>query len=988
MAKVKKKFFRVSTLLVSLGLVFNCLSSSTTNAVPIDAEGNPELISATEVSELPTKLPKDKQELVSKRTKYSTRYLNRDGSYTEEVFKEPQFYLDKVDNKWKKIDNTLKKSGKKNKKFESAANDIIFSFSEESSPSDTEAVTDPDNIEQESGTNPNNTEQETSTGSDIIEQEPNTNTENTTTPVEQENTELPLQEEATDITTQTETDMAVSSDQEGTVETEAPDSSDQEIVITEPASPVQTEQGGSKGASESVKQTDSLVSVEENDNSVGFTPVGAEQVQGVVKDNQITYPNLFPATDARYTTNGDSLKEDLILHSFTNNIFSFELNLNGVTPNMENDGTISFKDLNGDTKWYFDKPFMDDANGKHSDDVRLELREDNGKTYVDVVADSAFLQEADTVYPVTIDPTISNSDVMRDTFISSTNPNTAYSSAAKMYTGKHSTYGTTRTLVQWYLPSLPNSAEISTATFKAYQSNTSATTNATIDLFRITDYWTGTGATWNNPPTIPASPYASVTSNVVGGYYTWDVSNLVKDWYSGARPNYGFLLKQQNESTTTYRSFSSVNDTANLPVLTINYNIDPIGIGPNWFTTEDGVNPTNGNLVKQQMDFDLVRTYNSKQSSIAGIFGYGWLVNAEMHLERNVAGPVALMDEDGTRHYFGQDGGYVAPDGIYADLVKNADDTYMLTAKDGTVIDFTTDGKLSKITETTGNTKSYAYGPNGKLSTINDAARGITTFEYGTNGYVSKVTDPENRSFNYSYDASKNLRTVTDANGNVTAFEYDSAHNMTKITDPNNTVRTIDYVSEQVTKYFTTFTTGGVVDTNTSNYSYDAANMMTSVTDDEGNRTDYHYNADKIIDNVTQVSADDHVPPTPVTNLRASASGATGITLAWDAATDNVAVSGYEIYQDGTLVGSSMEPTWSASDLTPGYSYEFSVVALDAAGNRSTETSVTASTLSYKNPVYEYDASNRLIRITYDTGAVYEYSYDNNGNLLKVTKTN
>lgn len=60
---------------------------------------------------------------------------------------------------------------------------------------------------------------------------------------------------------------------------------------------------------------------------------------------------------------------------------------------------------------------MVDSNDKYSDKVNLVLRKENGKAYVDVVADKTFLEDTNTKYPVTIDPTINDWDVMRDTFI-------------------------------------------------------------------------------------------------------------------------------------------------------------------------------------------------------------------------------------------------------------------------------------------------------------------------------------------------------------------------------------------------------------------------------------------------------------------------------------------------------------------------------------------------------------------------------------------
>ena len=78
---------------------------------------------------------------------------------------------------------------------------------------------------------------------------------------------------------------------------------------------------------------------------------------------------------------------------------------------------------------------MTDANGKRSEKVQLNLREANGKTYVDVTADPSFLQDATTKYPVTIDPSIDTWDVQRDNFVASAFPTSIYSSNTYMDTG-------------------------------------------------------------------------------------------------------------------------------------------------------------------------------------------------------------------------------------------------------------------------------------------------------------------------------------------------------------------------------------------------------------------------------------------------------------------------------------------------------------------------------------------------------------------------
>ena len=71
---------------------------------------------------------------------------------------------------------------------------------------------------------------------------------------------------------------------------------------------------------------------------------------------------------------------------------------------------------------------------------------------------------------------------------------------------------------------------------------------------------------------------------------------------------------------------------------------------------------------------------------------------------------------------------------------------------------------------------------------------------------------------------------------------------------------------------------------------------------------------------------------------------ATSVALSWSASSDNVGVSGYGVYSNGTLVGSPSSTSYTLSGLTCGTSYTVAVDAVDAAGNRSAKATVTAST--------------------------------------------
>jgi hypothetical protein len=68
------------------------------------------------------------------------------------------------------------------------------------------------------------------------------------------------------------------------------------------------------------------------------------------------------------------------------------------------------------------------------------------------------------------------------------------------------------------------------------------------------------------------------------------------------------------------------------------------------------------------------------------------------------------------------------------------------------------------------------------------------------------------------------------------------------------------------------------------------------------------------------------------------------VPVSWAASTDNVGVTGYGVYRNGALLGSASSTSYSFAGLVCGTSYTFAVDAFDAAGNRSSQASVNAST--------------------------------------------
>lgn len=85
----------------------------------------------------------------------------------------------------------------------------------------------------------------------------------------------------------------------------------------------------------------------------------------------------------------------------------------------------------------------------------------------------------------------------------------------------------------------------------------------------------------------------------------------------------------------------------------------------------------------------------------------------------------------------------------------------------------------------------------------------------------------------------------------------------------------------------------------------------------------------------TMDGASDTQAPTAPGALSSSNITETTVDLSWSASTDNVGVTGYDVYNGASLVGSTANTTYNVTGLSVATSYTFTVKAKDAAGNES-----------------------------------------------------
>ncbi len=133
--------------------------------------------------------------------------------------------------------------------------------------------------------------------------------------------------------------------------------------------------------------------------------------------------------------------------------------------------------------------------------------------------------------------------------------------------------------------------------------------------------------------------------------------------------------------------------------------------------------------------------------------------------------------------------------------------------------------------------------------------------------------------------------------------------------------------------------------------------------------------------NATTLAATDTQAPTAPTSLAASSVAQTTLTLGWIASTDNVGVTGYDVYKNGTLLTSVTTTTYNVTGLTAATAYTFYVKAKDAAGNVSAASStinvttlavVTSSKETFAN--FSVGASYLTGTFTGQDGSTWSYN--------------
>ncbi len=300
-------------------------------------------------------------------------------------------------------------------------------------------------------------------------------------------------------------------------------------------------------------------------------------------------------------------------------------------------------------------------------------------------------------------------------------------------------------------------------------------------------------------------------------------------------------------------------------------------------------------------------------------------------------------------------------------------------------------GRVGRVTEPDGNSKTYTYDAAGRVGTVTDEGDGGTiTYDYDASANLAGLTDEDGVSFDYLYDtAYERLTRVTDPSGNYLAYTYDQWGNPASvgIHRADNTavhMETYDY-------------TGG-----------DRPGKLWRAFNPDGSYREYTYGGRDVIASVTAPS---DTLPGPVTSYdydllsrlkRITRPGAASTLFEYDEHDNLTSVTDAEgnktTYTHDDMGRLLSESSPDAGTVRYGYDDQGAVVVKeDAAGNCVTHT---YDALSRPTAVRFTDPS-RDITFTYDQGTngagrlteirdgsgTLAYEYDGRGRMIRKTKT-
>lgn len=328
--------------------------------------------------------------------------------------------------------------------------------------------------------------------------------------------------------------------------------------------------------------------LEYNNNCVCVIPNGIKTDKCENDESAVFYNEVFGEnTVLKYTPTLSGLKEDIILYSSAVPVdYSFTIFTNGMHIYSDKEGSYIANENNATESFRLGNVVLYDSAG-HQSIGQMEIETvSEGKEYlVTITIDRFFIENENTVFPVTIDPTFTVSDnthganAIQDAPIFQNLPDMNFGSFLFNRVGKSdNTYGVGRTVVK--LSSFTssneyiavNASQISSVIFYAREASGGSTQSINLHPITGVSSWTESNVTWN---TIGNNFNSSVNfgASMTNGQWTsFDITNLVKGWKNGTHSaDCGFIMKNSNESNDKCFDSCECSTTSNRPYVKMTY---------------------------------------------------------------------------------------------------------------------------------------------------------------------------------------------------------------------------------------------------------------------------------------------------------------------------------------------------------------------------------------------------------------------------------
>lgn len=314
-----------------------------------------------------------------------------------------------------------------------------------------------------------------------------------------------------------------------------------------------------------------------------------------VADDTAVYADVARADNVEYQVVADGVKERIELATPPASPLQYTYTIDasaGLTPSLDAD-VVLFKDPAGVAQFSVPAGVMFDSasDPATSTAVDYSLTPSGSSWTLTVTPDLDWLQSPNRVYPITIDPSLSNQPDVVDCYLGSASPDTSHCGNGTLYI-KAGMSGTSklRGAVTFDVSGIPANSTVNTGSVNVYLDSTQ-TTNTSLSpdyAFYEAGKTFDTTATWNSAGGNGAwsggspgsSAYGTRTMNgATDGYKTFGVATVIQGWVNGSIPNRGLILKQTAESAnTSIAFFSASTDAGNngkRPYMNVNYTAPP-----------------------------------------------------------------------------------------------------------------------------------------------------------------------------------------------------------------------------------------------------------------------------------------------------------------------------------------------------------------------------------------------------------------------------